>query len=279
VTAAAASWGGFAFASTGSTGSWPSPSEPTSQEVYNTMTDLLDEVLAAAGGVSIWRELQTISARVNYGGPFWELRGHPGFVGPTRVDAWVHAVRIQHRHEATGLISEFDRSADRVTITDRAGGTQVLDHPRRSLIESAWIETPWDAAQMAYFRGYATWHYLVEPFVFTLPGVLTRESEPWNEDGAIWRVLDVTFPRTIDTHNRIQKYYYDDALHLRRLDYQPEVLGFAPTAQYILEEQIVDEIIVPTSRSVHLRNADGSARRDFAMITLDISEIGFTRPE
>jgi hypothetical protein len=243
------------------------------------MVDLLDEVLAASGGLSIWHELQAVSARIDYGGPFWELRGHPGFVGSTHVDAWVHAERIRHRHEATGLVSEFDKSADRVTVTNRAGGTQVLDHPRHSLNEAAWIEMPWNAAQMAYFRGYATWHYLVEPFVFTLPGVETCESEPWNENGATWRVLSVTYPRTIDTHNAIQKYYFDTAFHLRRIDHQPEVLGFAPTAHYILKETIVDGIIVPTTRSVHLRNADGSTKRDFAVITLDISEIKFIRTE
>jgi len=45
------------------------------------------------------------------------------------------------------------------------------------------------------------WNYLTEPFVFTYPGVETREIEPWREDGETWRRLTVTFPETIANHN------------------------------------------------------------------------------
>jgi hypothetical protein len=37
--------------------------------------------------------------------------------------------------------------------------------------------------QTGYFIAYATWSYLLEPFLLTLPGVETREIEPWSEVG------------------------------------------------------------------------------------------------
>ncbi|OKI84549.1 hypothetical protein [Micromonospora sp. CB01531] len=236
------------------------------------MSDLLSHVLEASGGTARWRDLTTISARIDYGGPFWELKGHPAFAGVAQVDADVQAERIRHRHESTGVVTEYDKIADRVTVTAPDGSTEVLDHPRKSLHGAA-LETPWTAAQTAYFRGYATWHYLVEPYLFTLPGVETQEVEPWIEDGAKWRVLSVAFPPSIDTHNTTQRYYFDEVFHLRRMDYQPEVVGFSPTAHYILEETEVDGIVVPTRRSIHRRNEDGTADRSFAVITLDLTDL------
>ena len=123
---------------------------------------------------------------------------------------------------------------------------------------------------MAYFRSYATWHYLVEPFVFAFPGVITREIEARIEDGETWRGLSVTFADDLDTHNRTQFYYFNDAGHLRRMDYQPEVNDFSPTAHYVREETEVDGVTVPTKRHVHIRNQDRSADLSWIPITLEL---------
>jgi hypothetical protein len=53
------------------------------------------------------------------------------------------------------------------------------------------------------------------------PGVEAHEVEPWTENGQTWRVLSVTFPDSIDTHNQTQLYYFNDAGLLRRMDCQP----------------------------------------------------------
>ena len=54
------------------------------------------------------------------------------------------------------------------------------------------------------------WNYLTEPFGFTYPGVQAREIEAWNEDGATWRRLAVTFPPSNANHNPGQVFYYDE---------------------------------------------------------------------
>jgi hypothetical protein len=50
------------------------------------MDALLERVLEAHGGLDPWKKLSTLSARITYGGPFWEFKGHADFVGTVTVD-------------------------------------------------------------------------------------------------------------------------------------------------------------------------------------------------
>jgi hypothetical protein len=80
---------------------------------------------------------------------------------------------------------------------------------------------------LLYFCRYALWNYITAPFLFSEPSFKTRELEDHTENGETWRVLEVTFPDNIHTHNKVQKFLFDDKFMLRRLDYQPDVLGGA----------------------------------------------------
>src|ERR1700750_422155 len=139
------------------------------------MEDLLEEVLEAHGGRDRWRTLTTIRARITYAGRPWSATG---LDGAERVEA-----RVQHQHlrqvqVGTGREVIFDNVADRITVT--AGDGTVLDeleHPR-----STFTDGPESLAQAAYFRAYATWLYLVGPYVFTWPGVEVREVAPGTGD-------------------------------------------------------------------------------------------------
>lgn len=53
--------------------------------------------------------------------------------------------------------------------------------PRQATFAGYTTETKWSLAQVAYFRSYATWHYLIEPYIFTWPGVEAQEVEPWTK--------------------------------------------------------------------------------------------------
>jgi hypothetical protein len=123
---------------------------------------------------------------------------------------------------------------------------------------------------------YATWSYLVEPYVFTWPGVEAHEVESWTENGETWRVLSVTFPDSIDTHNKTRLYYFDDAGLLRRMDYQPVVDGQMPVAHDIRSEGTVDGIVVPTKRHIYARNEDRTPDLSAIRITIDLSDIRFS---
>lgn len=239
------------------------------------MDALLERVLDANGGLARWQNLSTLRARITYGGPFWEFKGQADFAGTEVTEASLQEERIHQVQESTGRTVVFDRQADRVTVTGPDGRIiEELDSPRATF-DGYTPDTPWSPAQMAYFRGYATWHYLVEPYIFTWPGVQVHEVEPWTEDGQTWRVLSVTYPDSIDTHNKTQLYYFDDAGLLRRMDYQPDVNGRPPVAHYIRAEGTFDGIVVPTTRHIHHRNDDGTPDLSWAPITLDLSDITF----
>ncbi|GIF62709.1 hypothetical protein Ais01nite_07440 [Asanoa ishikariensis] len=237
------------------------------------MDALLGRVLDAHGGLDRWRNLTTFTARITYGGPFWEFKGHADFAGTSLVEANLQDEWIRHRDDATGLELVFDRAADRLTITDRDGAVvEKLESPR-STFAGFTPETPWSLAQIGYFRAYATWHYLVEPYLFTWAGVEAHEVEPWTEGDETWRVLRVSYPETIHTHNATQLYYYDEAGLLRRMDYAPDVNGSTPVAHYIREHRVVDGVPIPTRRHIQLRNDDRTPDLSWTPITVDLTDI------
>jgi hypothetical protein len=61
----------------------------------------------------------------------------------------------------------------------------------------------------------------------------------------------------------------------RRMDYQPEVNGFAPTAHYT-HPKTFDGIVVPTQRRIYSRRGHRAADRSYTPITLDISDATFS---
>ncbi|MEZ0071277.1 hypothetical protein [Planotetraspora sp. GP83] len=240
------------------------------------MDALLEKVLEAHGGLDRWKNLSTISARITYGGPFWEFKGHADFAGADTLEANLQEQHSRQVQESTGRTVVFDKKANRITVTGADGEIiEALDDPRASF-DGYTPDTRWSLARIAYFRSYATWHYLVEPYVFTWPGVDAHEVEPWTENGQTWRVLSVTFPDSIDTHCETQLYYFDEAGLLRRMDYQPVVNGQTPVAHYIRESRTFDGITVPIKRHIHVRNEDRTPDLSWIPITLDLGEVRFS---
>ncbi|GAA2389990.1 hypothetical protein [Nonomuraea africana] len=240
------------------------------------MDALLERVLDAHGGLDRWKNLSALSARVTYGGPFWEFKGHPDFADTNLVEASLQEQHVRQIQESIGRTVDFDKKADRVIVTGADGAViDALDRPRTTF-DGYTPDTRWSIAQIAYFRAYDTWHHLAEPYVFTWPGVEAHEVEPWTEDGQEWRVLSVTFPGSVDTHSATQLYYFDAAGLLRRMDYEPDVNGRTPVAHYIREEQTFDGIVVPTRRHVHARNEDRTPDLSWTPITLDITDVTFS---
>ncbi|KQP01396.1 hypothetical protein [Leifsonia sp. Leaf264] len=239
------------------------------------MDALLEKVLEAHGGKARWDELKTVKATITYGGPFWEFKGNADFAVTEIVEADLYQEWIRHTEPETGRVIEYYKKADKVIIMDADGKVvDELENPRASF-DGYTTETKWTAAQAGYFRSYAVWHYLAEPIVFTLPGVEAHEIEPWTEGDETWRVLQVTYPKTIDAHNEVELYYFNEAGLLRRMDYQPVVNGYSPTAHYIQETDLIDGLPVPTLRYVHIRNDDRTPDLSWVPITLALSDVSF----
>lgn len=242
------------------------------------MTDLLEFAIEKRGGIKQWQEATRISATVHVHGGFWAFKGQPDLLGVEYVTADLHRPHIDMSPFGPGQSLSFDAEDDKVVISGPDGSVaEELTAPRSSMAGFTG-ETQWTATQTGYFISYATRMYLLEPYLFTLPGITTREIEPWNEAGETWRRLEVTFPEGYPSHNSVQTYYFDADTGLqRRMDYSPDVNGNPPVAHYTSEHQNFNGLVVPTRRRVLLRREDNTAIQEQAAILLDIKDVRLER--
>jgi hypothetical protein len=105
--------------------------------------------------------------------------------------------------------------------------------------------------------------------------VHVEETEPWKQNGETWRVLRARFPGAIETHSRVQDFFFDDSLMLRRHDYQVNIAGGFAAAQLTSEHVRVDGISLPTKRRAYTRGPDRRPILDMLMVSIDVSQITF----
>ena len=240
------------------------------------MDDLLAGVLKAHGGRENWATVAGLSAELSVDGPFWDWRGRPSIRRPQTLTVAADRQRATlSPFTSDGLTATWEPS--RVTIAD-ASGAVVADRADPLASFPAYHDAvTWDDVQLATFMGTANWAYFTEPFLFTYPGVVAAEIEPWQEGDQTWRRLAVTFPPSLPNHNPDQVFHYGDDLLLRRMDYSPVVTGSSPIAHYVSDPVTVDGLVFYRKRDVHLRDAAGVANKDFAPITLRVGKIAVTR--
>jgi hypothetical protein len=238
------------------------------------MTDLLDTVIKAHGGMDRWNQLHTVTAHLAQGGVFWALKGQPGVLDDVFVTASLHEERVSHYpFGAPGRRSAF--TPNRVAIeTDTGTVLEALDQPRASFAGHT-LQTPWTTLQLAYFVGTAMWTYLTQPFTFTLPGFKTTELDPWQENGEQWRRLRVTWPGHLATHSTEQTLYVGDDGLIRRHDYDVEIAGNSRGAHYIPGYTEVAGIMVPTRHRIFPRADDGRALTEPLLVSIDVSQVAF----
>jgi hypothetical protein len=242
------------------------------------VSDLLADVLQAHGGLERWDKVTSLTARLSLGGPFWGWKGWPEVYRDQTVTMDAHREVISFEpfpHPGQRSVLEVDADAARpevLRILDADGSVIEERQDPRGSFPVFTIEVGWDAIQVAYFTSCATWNYLAAPFVFTYPGVRTRELGPWTENGETWRRLAVTFPPGIANHNPDQVFYYDDRLRQRRMDYQPDVTA-GLIAHYTDDPAVFDGFTFYRHRRVHVRDAAGITDFGLTPITLDIDSV------
>jgi hypothetical protein len=238
------------------------------------MSDLLETVLEAHGGLARWTELETVTAHLAQGGAVWGLKGQQGVLDDVFVTARLHEERVSHHpFGAADRRSAF--APGRVAIeTDDGTLVEALDQPRASFAGHT-LETPWTTLQLAYFVGTAMWTYLTQPFTFALPGFVTTELDPWQEKGEQWRRLHVVWPSYLATHSTEQTLYFGDDGLIRRHDYDVEIMGGNTAAHYISDYTQVTGIMVPTKHRIFPRAPDGQALAEPLIVSIDVSELAF----
>jgi hypothetical protein len=233
------------------------------------MSDLLDLAIAAHGGWDHWQHLSKLTASASVGGVLWAAKGKDGI-----VDNLVAEVDC-HRQHVVFISPELRSiySPSRTAIETNDGKiVESRDNPRAAF-EGHIEETKWDNLHLVYFSGYAMWTYLTSPFLLKLPNVRTEEIEPWDEQGQVWRRLKATFPPDIATHSTEQVFYFDKKGLLRRQDYNVDVLGGAPSANYASEHKEFSGLDFPTRRRVYRCRPNGQPILDRVIVSIDFREI------
>jgi hypothetical protein len=235
------------------------------------VSDLVDQVVEAHGGLQTWRQVQTVTTGLTSWGMTWSLKGQPELLRGVTVDVAttdqvlrVHPFVHQDCHGIYTPQRVRIESSDGTVLEERA-------HPREAFAGHT-LQTAWDHLHGLYFGGYALWTYLNLPFVATRPGFTVEELGPWQETpGQIWRRLRIAFPPEIHTHNRVQDLYIDHDGLIARHDYAPEILGGPPAAHYLSGYSQFDGIMFPTQRTVLPRGSDNRPDPDTVLIGIEFA--------
>ena len=238
------------------------------------MGDLLAQIIDAHGGIDRWNNFTEIRASIVSGGGFFALKGLEQDQEPREMAVCLH----QQCASVQPYGSPDQRtvfSADRIAV-ERLDGTVVAERfaPTDSFAGHQ-MHTPWDQLHRAYFNGEALWTYLTTPFLLTQTGVRVEEVEPWQENAETWRVLQARFPGSIETHSRVQEFFFDGRGMLRRHDYRVNIAGGFPAAQLTSEYVTIDGISLPTRRRAYPCGPNRRPILDMLMVSIDLSDVRF----
>ena len=231
------------------------------------MSDLLESVLEAHGGLDRWRQLSEVTATIVSGGDLWGIKGVVQDPEPRQMTVALH-------HEWAS-VQPFGAPDQRTDFTPERIAVEKLDgqvvaermDPRASFTGHQ-LTTPWDPLHRAYFNGYALWTYLTTPFLLAFPGVSVSEIAPVEERGEVWDGLQADFPAEVATHSQLQEFYFGPDRLVRRHDYRVDVAGGFSAVQYLDDIVEADGIRLPTKRRAF--------RADQLMVSIDLSDIHFS---
>ena len=236
------------------------------------MSDLLDMVMDAHGGLENWKTVDGVDLRLSLSGFLFEIKRHPnGLKGAS--------VKVDAKQPRT-VIAPFPEVGERGIYqggkawiqSDPGQIVEELPEPRTAY-EGHERHTPWNDLQMLYFIGYAFWNYFTMPFFLALDGVTTRELDRWEENGQTWRVLEATFDPSIDVHCAVQRFYFDDKGMLIRNDYFTDVAK-GQVAHYTTDHKNFDGFVFPTRRRVVARRDDNvTATGGPSSVLIDIDTV------
>ena len=102
------------------------------------------------------------------------------------------------------------------------------------------------------------------------------EIDPLTEGEEAWRGLRVRFPGQYASHSVEQDFYFGSDFLLRRHDYQVDVAGSFPAAQYVDRMVEAQGLKMPTVRRAYVRGPDLKPVRDLLMVAIDLSDFSFS---
>jgi hypothetical protein len=242
--------------------------------------ELLDEIIAAHGGLDAWRSVRRFDVHARAGGLLLKTRVPRNRFADTRLEVDTgRQYAVARDYPEPGRRGVFDAG----TVRIESDGGEVLDE--RADARSRFFgrdglrrNLRWDALDLVYFAGYAWWNYANQPLLLTREDVVVTEGQPIAAGVGMWRRIDATFPAGVHTHSPRQSFFYDDELRLRRHDYVAEVVGgFAHAAHMCDEHRRFDGLLIPTRRRVHPLGPRERPLPGPTLVSLDVLEVGVVR--
>lgn len=216
----------------------------------NKVRDIINKVIDAHGGVSRWMSITRLEANISAWGLLFKAKRRP-----TLNRVWV-AAEIDKPNftffdfPRTGQMSELI-GEEEVRILDSDKKILVRRSQPRKAFRGLRRQLYWDVLDFVYFGGYATWNYLVTPFLFLREDFQIEELTPLTTSHGTYLRLQVQFPAALPTHCKTQVFYFDENYLLRRLDYTAEVVGrWARAAHTCGKYKTFDGFNIPTRRRV-----------------------------
>lgn len=211
--------------------------------------ELLDRVVAHAGGAERWAQVERLRVQVRIGGLAFRTAGKAREAAHQQLTVSVHEPHVEIvSWSVPGWRAVFDHGT--AMMVD-AGG-EVLSR-RDDAVAARRLPWPgrWDDLAAAAFTGYASWHYLTFPLRLRDPGVEAASLGERKIGGERLHGLAVRYPADVPAHSREQQWWFTADGALRRNDYRADMVSpFAHAANRVRHETTAFGLTLPDERRV-----------------------------
>jgi hypothetical protein len=235
---------------------------------------LLDDALAACGGLDRWQELESFTLHISITGALLARNGKAGMLKEIVVEGSTRepSLRIE------GFTAPDKRAVywpSRVAVEDRDGHIlQDRHEPHKESLELTLL-TPWDDLAIAYFCGSLIWHNIAAPFVLAGPVLQLNELSSWQEGPESWRRLRAIFPFPYPPPFNDQIIYFDRVGLRRRVDVQMAHNVGTAVALCFRAHQSFSRIVIPTLWESLRLWPDGRPYSKRPLLTVEIFDAHF----
>lgn len=238
----------------------------------NDPREIVRQIVEAHGSAARWNGVEAIEADISEWGMLFTLK-RVSVLHHVRVRAFAREPRFVFLNFPNpGQTGELQGNAE-VRIVGPDGQIVASRLQPRAAFGTMRRQFYWDILDFIYFGGYATWNYLLFPFLFLRDGFGFAIGSPARKIGN-WLPLEVSFPQDIPTHCSKQVFYFDEQWRLWRHDYTAELVGRWARASHFCEEyREFDGFQAPTRRRVRPRSLGNTPLRGPTLVGIDIHSI------
>jgi hypothetical protein len=230
---------------------------------------LAKKMINGHGGLARWEQAESVEFRLRGGGLLLAAKRQRGKMNDVAVSVPTTGQKtLMTPYPAPGKRGIFDSGRVRIETDD--GRVVVEREDPRALFRRMSRQLRWDDLDLLYFSGYALWNYISVPFVLLRDGYRLEQG---NES-----MFEVTFPDSVHTHCKTQRFVLDEKGLLQRHLYTAEPVGrWARSVHVASGHREFDGLVFPTKRRVYPRGLFGVRVPFPVLVSIDASEFKLRR--